>query len=57
MIREGMEDYEYLVLLAAKGKKDVADAEVLKVARSWFDWESDPAKLTEARRRVAEAVE
>jgi len=57
MIREGMEDYEYLALLAKRGKKDVADAEARKLARSWFDWEKDPTALLAARQRVAEAIE
>jgi hypothetical protein len=55
-IREGMEDYEYLRLLADRSGQAAADQYVAKVARSWFDWESDPDRLLEVRRQIAQAL-
>ncbi len=69
MIREGMEDYEYLALLDATGIDveveegevrawvRLADVEAMRIARSWFDWEQDPAEVMAARGRVAQAIE
>ncbi len=57
MIREGMEDYEYFRILAERGGNEVADREVRAIGRSWFDWDTDPARLMEARERIARAIE
>jgi hypothetical protein len=54
--REGMEDYEYLRLLADRSGQAAADQYVAKVARSWFDWESDTDRLLEVRRQIAQAL-
>lgn len=50
-IREGMEDFEYLELLKKVDKKR-ADELVLKVARSWTDWETNPEVLFNVRRQI-----
>jgi hypothetical protein len=55
-IRQGMQDYEYIKLLAGTGGKDAADAAVLAVARSWTDWSPDAAGLYAARERIAQAI-
>jgi hypothetical protein len=57
MIREGMEDYEYFRKLVERGGKELADSEVQAIARSWFDWDADPAHLMAARERIARAIE
>jgi hypothetical protein len=57
MIREGMEDYEYLKLLADRGGKDLADETARAIGRSWFAWDTDPAHLMAARERIAAAIE
>jgi hypothetical protein len=56
LIREGLEDYEYLVLLGRAGKTELARREVAKLARSVFDWDRRPAALYAARRALAEAL-
>lgn len=71
MIREGIEDYDYLWMLndairKAEGDPKKADAvsagkealaEVDLLVRSVTDYETDPTKLYAARKKVAEAIE
>jgi len=56
-IREGMEDYEYLHLLAQKAGREKAQAFALRIVRTWMDWEKDPAKLIEVRAELARTIE
>ena len=55
-IREGMEDYEYMQILADMGERAFVDEVVQSVGRSWFDWEKDPAKLYAARAKLGEKI-
>jgi hypothetical protein len=55
-IREGMEDYEYFVLLEAAAGREEAEREVLRVSRSWTEWEKDPSVLLAARERIAKRI-
>jgi hypothetical protein len=55
-VREGMEDYEYFVLLEKAAGRDAAEKEVLRVARSWSDWEKHPDALLAARERIARKI-
>jgi hypothetical protein len=50
-LRDGLEDYEYLVLAG-----DAGAAKAAAVAASWTKWETDPAKLAEAREELAKAI-
>lgn len=56
-IREGMEDYEYLHLLAQKAGRDKATAFARRIGRTWRDWEKDPAKLMAVRIELANEIE
>ena len=56
-IREGMEDYEYLHLLAAKAGRQKAMAFAKRIGRTWRDWETDPVKLLTIRAELARAIE
>jgi len=57
LIREGLEDYEYMVLLAKlKGSQAVADI-VSNVVHNAHDFEHDPKKLYDARERMARELE
>jgi hypothetical protein len=47
-LRDGLEDYEYLVLAGERGAAALA-----KVARTWSDWTADPAVLAAAREELA----
>lgn len=50
-LRDGLEDYEYLVLAG-----DAGTAKAAAVAASWTTWESDPAKVAGAREELAKII-
>ena len=56
LIRDGLEDYEYLVLLAAAGDRAYADRQAESVAATPFGWDANPEVLLGARRRLAERI-
>lgn len=53
LVREALEDYEYMTLAAKQGKKAQVDALVLRLTRSFQDWEKDPAAYEKAREELA----
>jgi len=55
-LREGLEDYEYLKLLADAGDKDFANQTMLRLARTWTDWDTNPAHLQTARDELAQRL-
>jgi hypothetical protein len=56
LIREGLEDYEYLALLEKRsGPKAVTDI-VNKFVRNAYDFDHDPRKLYEAREAIAKEL-
>jgi len=55
-IREGMEDYEYLNLLARKAGQDKAIAFARRVGESWCQWERDPERMMAVRTELANAI-
>jgi len=50
-LRDGLEDYEYLVLAGEAGA-----AKAAAVGSSWTKWETDRAKLAAAREELAKAI-
>jgi hypothetical protein len=54
-IREGIEDFEYLKLLAST-QPEKAKQLVLKIARSWTDWEKEPQKLYSVRYEIGKLL-
>lgn len=57
LIREGLEDYEYLALYAkVAGEKEAAALAAL-IADKTYRWEHDPARLYAARHKMAEAID
>lgn len=56
LIREGLEDYEYLVLLAAQGLSDVADGAVSRMVTTLYEWNKDPEILYTVRREIGERL-
>jgi len=50
-LRDGLEDYEYLVLAQDAGTEKAA-----ALAQSWSRWETDPAKLAAAREELATII-
>lgn len=57
LIREGLEDYEYLALLQRLGDGKAADRLAAKLVRKTYDWERDPAVLMAVRTELAERIE
>jgi hypothetical protein len=55
-IREGLEDYEYLKILAQRRTRAVTERVVKKIARNWRDWDTDPSHLLEARVEIAKSI-
>jgi hypothetical protein len=55
-IREGLEDYEYLRILAQRRSRAVAEGVVKKIARTWHDWDTDTNHLLEARAEIARSI-
>ena len=53
LLREGMEDYEYMNLLAKLGDGDYAERQVDTVATRTYDWSRNPADLYRARENMA----
>jgi hypothetical protein len=56
LIREGLEDYEYLAALAARGERRFADECASRIARKTYDWDSDPKELLAVRHRMGERL-
>ena len=52
-IREGLEDYEYLNLLARRGDKVFADDCARRLAASWTQWNENPDALYAVREEMA----
>jgi Glycoside hydrolase 123, catalytic domain/Glycoside hydrolase 123 N-terminal domain len=52
-IREGLEDYEYLKLLADRGQRGLADRLARKLASRWTEWDTNPADLYAVRAEMA----
>jgi hypothetical protein len=57
LIREGLEDYEYLVRYAERFGRPAADRLAATLAPRTFSWEHDPAKLYALRRQIAAALD
>jgi hypothetical protein len=56
-IRDGLEDYEYLTLYAARFGKPAALRIAERIAPRTFEWEHKPAKLLDARHRMAHELD
>jgi hypothetical protein len=57
LIREGLEDYEYLKLYARVAGEREAQALAQTIAGKTYQWEHDPARLYAARHKMAEAID
>jgi hypothetical protein len=53
LIREALEDYEYMALAARVGKRSEADGIVARVATSFQDWDRNPRRYYQAREDLA----
>jgi hypothetical protein len=57
LVREGLEDYEYLRAFQDRFGRAAALALARKVARRTFDWEHDPRVLYRVRHEIAAALD
>jgi len=55
-LRDGMEDYEYFVILDERGGGDVVEDIVDSIAPSWWEFTRDPEDYRRARTRLAEEI-
>ncbi len=56
LIREALEDYEYMTLAAGQGHKAQVDGIVDSLARSFDDWSQSPEAYMVARAKLAELI-
>jgi len=56
-VRDGIEDYEWLMLLAQKKDRAAAEAMTAGLIRSMTDFERSPDALRKTRARIADALE
>lgn len=56
LIREALEDFEYMTLAAGQGHKAQADEIVGSLARSFTDWSQDPEAYMAARAQLADLI-
>jgi hypothetical protein len=52
LIREGLEDYEYLVLLARAGERRLADDLAAKIVQRTYRWQRRPEALYTVRQTL-----
>jgi hypothetical protein len=57
LIREGMEDYEYLALLAKLGGSKAADEYADRIVKKPYLWESRPETFLKVRQELGEALD
>ena len=56
-LRDGIEDFEYLAILARAGQSEAARKIVLPLAESWFKWQPDPGAYVAARSQLARLIQ
>ena len=56
LIRKGMEDYEYLALLAKLKGRDAADKFAGRIVQNAWHWESRPEAFLSVRRELGETL-
>ena len=57
MVRDGMDDFDYVAMLRARGLGAQADRVVARAATSWSQWSSDGRVLADVRRELADLIE
>jgi len=57
LIREAMEDFEYMSLAARRAGKGAVDPIVEGIATSFTEWDRDPAAYYTARQQLADLIE
>jgi hypothetical protein len=57
LIREGMEDYEYLALLAKLGGEKLADEFAGRIVKAPYLWETSPEQFMQVRREMGQTLD
>jgi hypothetical protein len=57
LIREGMEDYEYLALLARLDGRQAADRFADRIVQKSYLWESRPEVFLQVRKELGESLD
>ena len=57
LIRQGLQDYEYIKLAADRAGREKADAIVNEQVKNWTEYQRDPDKLEQAKDRLAVLIE
>lgn len=55
-LRDGMEDYEYFVLLEHRGGGDIVKEILMEAVPTWGSWDQDTNCLLERRRVIAREI-
>lgn len=55
-LRDGMEDYEYFVILEQRGGSRLVNEIVREAVPTWGSWDQDPYRLLNLRRKLAEEI-
>ncbi len=55
-VRDGLQDYEYFVLLESLGGEDVVERIVREAVPTWGSWEQNPGRLLDLRSTLAEVI-
>jgi hypothetical protein len=55
-LRDSIQDYEYMAILDRAGKAGKAQSVVEPLARSWYEWQQDPAAYEKARAALAALI-
>ena len=55
-LRDGMEDYEYFVLLKNRGGEGMIEEIVKDAVPTWGNWDQDTDRLLERRRKIANEI-
>ncbi len=56
LVREGLEDYEYLALLARSGLADFAERSAARIVQTTYLWERQPNNLYLVRQEIGERL-
>jgi len=56
VLRDGLEDFDYLAILESRGLRSKALDVVMPLAGSWHKWSRDPAAYLEARDKLARMI-
>ena len=55
-LRDGMEDYEYFVILEKLAGKEIVEKIIKTVSPNWWNFSKDPSKFLTAREEIAEEI-